>query len=220
MPRKPRMTLEERRERRKERNAQKNAKLPPEQREPDRMPQRGEGEVHVPADYDAEPDCVPAHFPSWRSSTMSTSRRGIIRKQRNSPAWTQQSFKQHLRRSPGVVLYVDDLEKKIDTAFAESVGKARALHAAFLDENLVVAVKAGAADGDTDALELGYDRIGLRRDKNFMTGQQSSTQTRPQIYRVLEHTITRTEEVTQREITAEPAPRQLERATDTEILDY
>ena len=219
MPRKPRMTLEERRERRKERNAQKNAKLPPEQREPDRMPQRGEGEVHVPRIMTPNPIVFPPKLKLAIEHYVNISPRDY-KKAAELAGMDPAEFQEHLRRSPGVVLYVDDLEKKIDTAFAESVGKARALHAAFLDENLVVAVKAGAADGDTDALELGYDRIGLRRDKNFMTGQQSSTQTRPQIYRVLEHTITRTEEVTQREITAEPAPRQLERATDTEILDY
>lgn len=122
------------------------------------------------------------------------------------------------------------IDKKIDLidkATAELVAKSRMLSALFLDQHLIMATKKGAARGDVRALELGYERIGLRRDNNFMTTDQSSTQTRPHIYRVLEQTITKTEQVTQRQIIAgvpqpalEAPPMRLQRASTDEILEY
>lgn len=83
----------------------------------------------------------------------------------------------------------------IDKATAQVVAQARLLNVYFLDQHLVKAAKKGAARGDVRAIELGYERIGMRRDDHFMTAQDSTGQARPQIYRVLEHTVTRTEEV-------------------------
>lgn len=114
----------------------------------------------------------------------------------------------------------------VDQAVAIARANARTLTVDHLDEKLVEAIDAGIKKGDVKAIELGYERIGMRRDGNFMTQAQSSEQTRPMVYRVLEQTVTRTEQYTQRqiespveEIPALPAPKSAP-ILDVEIEDY
>jgi hypothetical protein len=223
MPRKPRMTLEERRVKRAERKIaaeEAAAKLAAEF--PDGDPNAVPIRKHVQKIEHSDPQFFPPRLRlaiEYYLDLWPRDRKRAAERANMDPI----DFSMHLS-SPGVIEYIRKQEATIDEAVAVARAQARALHAAFLDENLVTAVKISAAKGDTDALTLGYERIGLRRDKNFMSQQQASPQSRPQIYRVLEQTVTQT--VTQREITAEhpspelPAPQQLERANSVEILDY
>lgn len=91
---------------------------------------------------------------------------------------------------PEVKAEIDRREDEQQGLLAALRAGARQLQVDFLDDQLVVAVKAGAAEGDVKAVTLGYERLGLRRDKNFMTAAQSTQQERPQVYSVLEQTVT------------------------------
>jgi hypothetical protein len=108
----------------------------------------------------------------------------------------------------------DEVKAEIDrrleiehAANAEVRAKARKLTRDFLDDQLITAVKAGSEKGDTKALELGYERLGLRRDDNFMTEAQSTPQERPrEMYRVLRQQTVTTTEVQQIEGGAPASP--------------
>lgn len=95
--------------------------------------------------------------------------------------WKRSEIKEEIERR----------ERIEDEALAMVRAHARRLTADYLDEHLVTAVKVGAEKGDTKALELGYERLGMRRDDNFMTPAQSDTKERPRdFYKVLRHTVT------------------------------
>lgn len=214
MPRKPRMSLEERRQRRAER---KSAKTTPKVDATDFIAARApsDGKAHVPKLLTADPSIFPAKLKlaievyvtqdlSRKDKAMSTSaqRAGL------DPKELRAYFRQAAVRE-----IIQKKLDRIDAAMATEIAKARVLGITFLDSQLVTAVKVAAKAGDSKPIELGYDRVGIRRDKNFMTAEQANPQTRPQTYRVLEQTVTRTEQVTQRAITGS-APAALE------ILDY
>jgi hypothetical protein len=115
---------------------------------------------------------------------------------------------------------IDKKTDLIDKATAKIVAEARSLNVYFLDTHLVKAAKKGAERGDVRAIELGYERIGMRRDHNFMTAQQATTQTRPQIYRVIEKTTERQIVAGDAPPTIDASPLRLPRADQAEILEY
>jgi hypothetical protein len=51
---------------------------------------------------------------------------------------------------------------------AKLIDKAKSLNALFLDAQLVTAIKRGAAKGDTRAIQMGYQRLGMMRDGEFL----------------------------------------------------
>jgi hypothetical protein len=93
-----------------------------------------------------------------------------------------------------------ECDKRLDilhTEQAKLAAQAQRLQVNFLDHNLVVAVREGARKGDTKALELGYARVGLMRNNQFTAPPASADPNAPpKIYRA-EHTVTRTEQVTE-----------------------
>ena len=127
-------------------------------------------------------------------------------------------------KQPAVQEVVQRRLDRIDFCKAAYIAKSQVLGIEFVDANLAIAVKVAAKDGDSKPMELAYERLGIRRDKNFMTHEQSNPQSRPQIYRVLEQTITKTEQVTQRQITSQSpsSAGMLPSAANSnvELLDY
>ena len=226
MPRKPRMSLEERRVRRAERKAKEQGQPKPPHTGPKvdatdyRIPDLPAPGVHVPKIMTPDLICFPPKLKLAIERYLDTEPRDPD-KAAELAGMPREEFRKHLK-SPGVIVYVQQREEWIDREAARFRARARVLGVHFLDSKLVIAATVGAKKGDTDAIELGYERLGMRRDKNFMTQQQANPQSRPQVYRVLEQTVTRTEQVTQREITGpEPEPaNQLPRASQVEILDY
>lgn len=219
MPRKPRMTLEERRKLRAERLAKKNAALPPDQREHPQMPQP-DGQIHVPKIMSPDPLIFPPKLRLTLQHYLNTDPRDAT-KAATLAGMDPAEFRKHLK-SPGVYQWLQKQEDLIERETAREIAKARMLNVQFLDQYLVTAVKVAAKLGDSKPIELGYDRVGIRRDKNFMTVEQANPQSRPQTYRVLEQTVTRTEQVTQREITTtEPAALPCTtQPRDVKVLDY
>jgi len=51
---------------------------------------------------------------------------------------------------------------------ARLIDKAKWLNTLFLDAQLVTAIKRGAAKGDIRAIQMGYQRLGLMRDGEFL----------------------------------------------------
>ena len=201
--RKPRMTLEERRERSRQR-----------------------AQISVPKILSADPVCFPVRLKA-ALEYFYVQDQNHREKAINTAAKLAGMDPVELRRfmnQPAVYEVVQRRLDRIDFCKAAYIAKAQVLDLHFVDTHLAKAVRVAAADGDSKPMELAYDRLGVRRDKNFMTTEQASPQSRPQIYRVLEQTVTRTEQVTQREITTDrqdgvsllPSARNL----DSEILDY
>lgn len=101
-----------------------------------------------------------------------------------------------------------EIQKRLDVYLDEQAklaAQSKKVDIRYLDSKLVIAVREGAKKGDIKALELGYERLGLRRDGNFMTQAQSTDQERPNIYRAIEQTVTQTvtQQVTQRLVESE-----------------
>lgn len=48
------------------------------------------------------------------------------------------------------------------------IDKAKRLNTLFLDAQLVTAIERGAAEGDIRAIKMGYQRLGLMRDGEFL----------------------------------------------------
>lgn len=221
MPRKPRMSLEERRQRRADRKA---AEAQPKVDATDFISARSvpDGKVHVPKIMNADPTILPSKLrlaiEVYVTQDLSHKDKAIessaLRAGLSAP-----ELRAYLRQTAIREIVQKKLDM-IDVAMAREIAKARVLGVSFLDAQLVTAVKVAAKSGDSKPIELGYERVGMRRDKNFMTTEQANPQSRPQTYRVLEQTVTRTEQVTQREITAsepvQPTPRQ----SSVQILDY
>jgi hypothetical protein len=51
---------------------------------------------------------------------------------------------------------------------AKLIDKAKWLNTLFLDDQLVTAIERSAAEGETRALQMGYQRLGLMRDGEFL----------------------------------------------------
>jgi hypothetical protein len=51
---------------------------------------------------------------------------------------------------------------------AKLIDKVKWLNTLFLDAQLVTAIKRGAAKGDIRAIQMGYQRLGLMRDGEFL----------------------------------------------------
>lgn len=138
-----------------------------------------------------------------------------------------------LYRDKAVRAEIDRRLDKLHGEQAKLIAKARQVTTLYLDDRLVEAVKHGAAKGDTKALELGYRRVGMFRDGEFL-GVPRADQTTPKadaqqnmIYRAtaVERTVTRTEQVTERaELGGEPPqatlPESPVRPAVVEILQY
>lgn len=117
-----------------------------------------------------------------------------------------------------------EIERRLDKVHdyqAKLLAKAAILQAPFLDEHLVVAVKKGAARGDIRALELGYQRLQLLRDGNFIgwkdpdkAHENAGQPAQPPIFRV-ERTVTRTEQVTESQQLSGHPPQNTIEATAT-----
>lgn len=108
-----------------------------------------------------------------------------------------------LYRDKDVRAEIDRRLDKIHNEEAKLKAKARQVTVLYLDDRLVEAVKQGAAKGDIKALELGYRRIGIFRDGEFLGVPRADQTTpkadaQPMIYRAMERTVTRTEQVTER----------------------
>lgn len=139
------------------------------------------------------------------------------------------SAAQKLYRDKAVRAEIDRRLDKLHGEEAKLRAKARQITVIYLDDKLVEAVKHGAAKGDTKALELGYQRVGMYRDGEFLGVPRADQVTpkadaQPMIYRAMERTVTRTEQVTERaELGAEPAQAALPESPSrplVEILQY
>lgn len=73
-----------------------------------------------------------------------------------------------LYQNPTVRAEIDKRLDKIHTEQAKLIARSKKVDAMFLDDKLVEAVEKGAARGDTKALELGYRRVGIFREGEFM----------------------------------------------------
>jgi hypothetical protein len=190
---------------------------------PHKPPPEPDGKIHVPNILSPDPMIFPPKLRLALQFYLDVLPRDA-EKAAQRVGMDPEEFKMHLH-SPGVHEWLVKQEQMIEEKCAEYRAMARILSVDFLDTSLVECVTVAAKRGESKPLELGYERIGMRRDDNFMSQQQASPQTRPQVYRVLEHTVTHTEQVTQREISAgdtQPVqrPRQLQRAHRDEVLEY
>ena len=221
VPRAPRQRIsEEEKEKRRRKREEKKAARPA-----GWLPQP-DGQVHVPTIGSADPEILPRKLKTaleYYCIQDRSHRNKAIETAAELADMNPVELRKYLSQ-PAVQEIVQRRLDRIDFCKAAYAAKSQVLSLHFLDTNLVTAVKVAALDGDSKPLELAYERLGVRRDKNFMTTEQANPQSRPQIYRVLEQTVTRTEQVTQREITtASPGAAGLlpsGRNSNSEVLEY
>lgn len=130
-------------------------------------------------------------------------------------------------------VHIDRAIELYDHERAKLAAKASVLHVDFIDAELVKAVKTSATNGTTKirAIELAYERVGLRRDSNFII-PGSAENSAPNMYQALiQRQTVKTEVTVERSVTqlsgSTPAPA-LPAAPDEpsttkplfEILDY
>jgi hypothetical protein len=124
-----------------------------------------------------------------------------------------------LNKNPEVQQEIEKRLDKVHDYQARLQARAHALSVEYLDVQLMKAVKEGAAKGDDKALKLGYQRVGIFRDSEFMNAPQQPRLTDPNapppIFRA-ERITTNT--VTERIESASPAA--LPPPKPPEILTY
>ncbi len=218
VPRGPRtpLTAEEKAARKAKRDAKKQSRPKGWLPEPD-------GQVHVPTIASPDLEILPGKL-RIALEHYYTQDRSHKDKAIETAATLSDMDPRELRaylKQPAIREIVQTRLDEIELQKAKLIANAQVLSLHFLDTHLVKAVEVAAESGDSKPLELGYERLGVRRDKNFMTHEQSNPQTRPQIYRVLEQTVTRTEQITQRHITTDDHAALLPAHTaDSVIQDY
>jgi hypothetical protein len=221
VPRRPRVpyTPEQKEARRIKRDEKKAARPAGWLPQPD-------GQVHVPTIGSADPEILPRKLKTALEYyyVQDRSHRNKAIETAAELADMNPAELRMLLSQPAVQEIIQRRLDRIEFCKAAYAAKSQVLSLHFLDTNLVTAVKVAAMDGDSKPLELAYERLGVRRDKNFMTTEQASPQSRPQIYRVLEQTVIRTEQVTQRQITTEaPSSAGLLPSaanSNVEVMDY
>lgn len=153
------------------------------------------------------------------------------------------SWGMKLYREPEIRAKIDRRIGLIERERDSLIAKAQALDISLLDSSLVDTIKTSAKDNGhvkVKAIELGYKRVGVLVDDNFIMGGGKSSgndPVRPSMYSALEiqTTVTRTEQITTREITgpsdapALPAPLPIHptiegkptlRSSNVEIFNY
>jgi hypothetical protein len=122
---------------------------------------------------------------------------------------------QELYRNKTVREQIDKRLDKIHDEQAKLIAKSRKVDTMFLDDKLVEAVKKGAARGDVKALELGYRRVGIFREGEFMGAPQDpNTPMNPALAPIFRAERITTSTVTERIEGTVPAP------STEKILDY
>jgi hypothetical protein len=129
---------------------------------------------------------------------------------------------EHARRlyaRKGIREAIDKRLEVVHEAQAKLVAKYRMVTVEMIDDQLVTAMKKGAQRGDPRALELGYRRMGIFRNGEFIGLDNPNEPVAagahpPPIFRV-ERTVTRTEQVTERAELQSGHP-----ALPAEILQY
>jgi len=71
-------------------------------------------------------------------------------------------FKEEVRGSASISAWGCSVEQ------AKLIDQAKSLNTLLLDAQLVTAIKRGAAKGDIRAIQMGYQRLGLMRDGEFL----------------------------------------------------
>jgi len=125
-----------------------------------------------------------------------------------------------LYRDEAVRAEIDKRLDKLHNTQALLIARAKLVDVFFLDANLATSVKVGASKGDDRALKLGYQRVGLYRDGEFLGVPDPSKSSHPDgvpmIYRA-ERTVTRIEQTTDR---VEGALPEQPARPQVEILQY
>ena len=109
-----------------------------------------------------------------------------------------------------------EIDKRLNVVHnqqAKLIAKYKTVEVNFLDDQLVRTIKRAGERGDAKALIVGYQRLGMFRDGEFIGAPKAvdpggaGSQDRPMIFRAVERTVTRTEQVTERAELTEGEPQ-------------